>query len=103
MGWLAAFADPVSHLQTLTSSNLNNHTGWKSSAYDALVARIEKLEPGPERRKLIVEAQSILHQKECPVIPIYHYVQTHAVSGRIDGFAVNGMGIVRWDELRLKK
>lgn len=102
LGWLAAFADPVSHLQALTSTNPNNHTGWSHAPYDALVARIEKLEPGPERLHLILEAQKILHQKQCPVVPIYHYVQTHGVSRRIEGFAVNGMGVVRWEELRIK-
>ncbi len=103
MGWLAAFADPLSHLQALTSKNPNNHTGWSHAGYDALVARIEKLEPGAERRRLITEAQAILLEKECPVVPIYHYVQTHAVSARVDGFAVNGMGVVRWEDLRIRQ
>ena len=102
MGWLAAFPDPISHLQALTSKNPNNLTGWTHPRYDALVSEIEKLEPGQERAAKIIEAQTLLLDRECPVVPLFHYVQTHAVSGRVQNFAVNGMGVIRWQELNLK-
>lgn len=101
-GWLAAFADPISHLQALTSSNPNNLTGWHHARYDRLVSEIESLRPGPEREKKVIEAQKLLVGQECVVIPIYHYVQVHAVSPRVKNFNVNGLGIVRWSDLVLK-
>jgi dipeptide transport system substrate-binding protein len=99
---LAAFADPISHLQALTTGNPNNHSGWTNAAYDQLVSRIGQLAPGPERKRLVQEAQKILLVQECPVVPIYHYNQAHGVSSRVSGLRVNGMGIIRWDELQLK-
>ncbi|MBU6374651.1 MAG: peptide ABC transporter substrate-binding protein [Bdellovibrionales bacterium] len=101
-GWLAAFGDPISHLQALTSSNPNNMTGWKNSRYDALVEEISGLEPGPARLEKIKQAQRILLSEECVVVPIYHYVQVQAVSTRISGFRVNGLGIIRFSEILLK-
>jgi oligopeptide transport system substrate-binding protein len=95
-GWLAAFADPISHLQALTSRNPNNLTGWSNIRYDRLVSEIEGMEPGPAREKKVIEAQKILVAEECAVVPIYHYVQVSAVSARVKGYAVNGMGVVRW-------
>ncbi len=99
-GWLAAFADPISHLQALTSKNPNNLTGWSNARYDRLVSEIEGMEPGPAREKKVIEAQKLLVAEECPVVPIYHYVQVSAVSPRVKGYAVNGMGVVRWADLR---
>ena len=101
-GWLAAFADPISHLQALTSNNPNNMTGWKSARYDALVEEIAGLEPGNLREKKIVQAQKLLLGEECVVVPIYHYVQVQGVSSRVKGFAVNGLGIVRFSEISVK-
>jgi oligopeptide transport system substrate-binding protein len=98
-GWLAAFADPISHLQALTSKNPNNLTGWSNARYDRLVSEIEGMEPGVEREKKVVEAQRILVAEECAVVPIYHYVQVSAVGPRVKGYAVNGMGVVRWADL----
>lgn len=98
-GWLAAFADPISHLQALTSKNPNNLTGWSHARYDRLVSEIEGMESGSARAKKVVDAQKILVAEECAVVPIYHYVQVSAVSPRVKGFSASGMGVVRWADL----
>jgi oligopeptide transport system substrate-binding protein len=102
-GWLAAFADPISHLQALTSKNPNNLTGWSNARYDRLVSEIEGMEPGSAREKKVVEAQKILVAEDCAVVPIYHYVQVSAVNPRVKGYAVNGMGVVRWADLAMPR
>ncbi|MFN7684851.1 MAG: peptide ABC transporter substrate-binding protein [Oligoflexia bacterium] len=101
MGWLAAFADPISHMQVLTTGNPNNLTGWSSPAYDRLVTEIEGLPPGKLREQRVLEAQRLALARECVVVPIYHYVQVQGVGPRVGNFAVNGMGVVRWAGLRL--
>lgn len=101
--WLAPFLDPVPHLQVFTTGNPNGYTGWSNKRYDALVAEIERLAPGEERTRKILAAQKILLQDEVPVVPLFHYVQSHAVSKRVVGFRVNAFGAIPFDELTLEE
>lgn len=100
-GWLAPFEDPVPHLEVFLTGNPNNYTGASLPKYDALVARVRRTPPGAERARLILEAQKILVEEEAIVVPLYHYVQTHMASPRLQGFAVNPYGQVKWSALRL--
>jgi oligopeptide transport system substrate-binding protein len=100
-GWLAPFEDPVPHLEVFLTGNPNNYTGASLPKYDALVARVRRMLPGAERERLIREAQKILVDEEAIVIPLYHYVQTHMASTRLQGFAVNPYGQVNWGRLRI--
>lgn len=103
MGWLAPFRDPISNLRAFRSTNPNNYTGWKSAEYDGLVDQIERLPSGSKRLELIMKAQRILVDQDAVVVPIYHYVQQHAVSARVEGFKVSPFGVIRFDELRVVK
>ena len=99
-GWLAPFQDPISHLQVFTQGNPNNYTGWASPEYERWVAEVDRLPPGsPARLAAIQKAEEILLYKEVVVIPLFHYIQNHAVSSRVKGFRSNPMGITRYDEV----
>ncbi len=99
-GCMAPFLDPIFHLRVFTSGDPNNYTGWSNPAYDRLVSEIERLPRGAERERKIAQAQDILLNRETIVIPVYHYIQTHVVSPKIEGFAVNPFGVVEWRKLR---
>ena len=99
-GWMAPYKDPITHLMVFTSGSPNNFSHWSNAEYDQMISRIATLAPGPEREKLIFRAQEVLN-REAVVIPIYHYVQTHAISPRVQGFKVNSFGIITYSELRL--
>lgn len=101
-GWLAPFWDPLTHLAVFTSQSRNNYTGWKSSEYDRLVAEAWGLADGFARDEKIRKAQEILLVRDSVVIPIYHYVQNHAVSSRVSGFAVDPFGVPRLAEVKWK-
>ncbi|MGE0614006.1 MAG: peptide ABC transporter substrate-binding protein [Bacteriovoracia bacterium] len=98
-GWLAPFADPISHLQALTSGNANNLTGWSNDEYNRLVAEVAAMEPGPKRLAKVLAAQRILVEQQAVVVPIYHYIQAHGVSKRVKGFRANPFGVVQFQEL----
>lgn len=100
-GWLAPFPDPLSHLQVFTSGNANNYTGWSNEKYDRLVEEIAGMKPGPAREAKIREAQRVLVDDEAAVVPIFHYVQNHAVSKRVQGFRVNPLGAIPFAELKI--
>lgn len=100
-GWLAPFRDPITHLEILTTGNPNNYSGCSLPEYDGLVRRIEALPSGPMREKLIREAQRILVDREAVVVPLFHYVQVHALQPKVKGFRVNPLGTIRFKELEL--
>jgi oligopeptide transport system substrate-binding protein len=101
-GWLAPFNDPIAHFNVFTTGNPNNYSNWSDPEYDKLVDLIRTLPTGKEREDAMRKAQFILERDEAVVVPIYHYVQNHLVSPRVQNFAVNPYGVVHFDELGLK-
>ena len=101
-GAQAPFMDPIFHLEFFTSSDPNNYTGWSNKAYDELVKKIASIESGTERDKKIKQAQDILVEKEAVVVPVYHYVQIHAIGKRVKGFKVNPLGAIPFNELLIQ-
>jgi len=101
--WLSPFVDPYASLMVFRSDSAHNYTGWKNAEYDKLLDRIAKLDDNNrERQELIDRAQRLLVEKNTVVVPIYHYTQTVAVSPRIQGFWVNGTGLIDLMAIRFK-
>ena len=100
MGWLTPVRDPILHLQMLVTGGPNNLTGWSNKNYDRLVNEVRTMEPGAARVKKIHEAQKILSD-EVPIIPLYHYSQTHLLSKRVENFRVNPFGVMRFEEIQV--
>ncbi len=101
-GMQAPFNDPIFMLQSFTSHDPNNYTGWANKKYDALVDKIRVTPAGAARTDLIHQAQRLLTDQDTVIIPVYHYVQLHAVSARIQGFRANPFGTIRFSELSVK-
>jgi oligopeptide transport system substrate-binding protein len=102
LGILAPFSDPIQILEVFTSSSPFNYLKWSNRDYDRVVEEIAGLVPGPARQAKIREAQAILVDREAIVVPLYHYVQNHAVGPRVRGFRANPFGVIRFDELKVK-
>ena len=101
-GWLSPFVDAYANLVVFQSDNPNNYTGWKSKAYDDLLANIATLDPNDSKRQdFINRAQRLLLEEAVAVVPIFHYVQTVIVAKRVKNFWVNGMGMVDYMSLGL--
>jgi oligopeptide transport system substrate-binding protein len=96
---MAPFHDPIVPLLVFVSSNPNNYSKWKNAHYDRLIDEIAGMGPGAERTAKIVEAQKILLNEECILVPLYHYVQLQAVRPELKGFQVNPFGIIQWREM----
>ncbi len=100
-GILAPFKDPIFHFKALTTGSGFNFSGWSNARYDQLVSQIEETPSGPKRLALMIEAQKILDE-EVPVVPLYHYVQTLAVSPRVQNYQINFAGVIRFEDLGVK-
>lgn len=102
LGILAPFSDPIQILEVFTSTSPFNYLKWSNADYDRIVEQVAGLKPGPEREAKIRQAQSILVDREAIAVPLYHYVQNHAVGPRVEGFRANPFGVIRFSELKLK-
>ncbi len=72
--WLGDYNDPNTFLDLFIGNGGNNRTGWTNAGYDQLIASAAA-EPDPAtRNQMLQRAEQILVEKECPVIPVYHYV-----------------------------
>ena len=86
-GWGPDYNDPMTDLDLWETGNGNNHTGYSSEAYDALIeaARVET--DMVAREQLFVKAELQLAE-DMPIIPIYWRHEDYAVSEKMaDGYA----------------
>lgn len=87
-GWAGDYADPHNFLDLHLSTSGNNHTGWSSEAYDALIHRAAGLQDTAARFALYDEAESILLD-EMPLIPLYWYTRTYLLHPSVRGLVPN--------------
>lgn len=86
-GWGPDYNDPKTDLELFTSTNGNNHTGYASEAYDALIAATDtELDP-VAREQLFVQAEFMIAD-ELMVIPVYWKQEDYSVSEKlVSGFS----------------
>ncbi|HVU17162.1 MAG TPA: peptide ABC transporter substrate-binding protein [Candidatus Didemnitutus sp.] len=84
--WAADYAnDPLAFLNVFTSESSDNHTGWKSPAYDALLAHAEREIDGARRNDDLKRAESMLLE-QAPLIPLYHLTTIRLVHRSVHGW-----------------
>lgn len=83
--WAGDYLDPTTFLDIFTASSGNNHTGWSSPDYDALVYAAARTPDTTARYDLLRRAESIL-LTELPIIPVYHYATIRLVQPSVHGW-----------------
>lgn len=86
-GWGPDYNDPMTDLDLWTTENGNNHTGYASEAYDALIEQA-KVELDPvAREQIFVQCEQLLAE-DMPIIPMYWRHEDYVVSEKMaDGYA----------------
>jgi len=88
--WVADYPDPTTFLNCFETGNGNNRTGWSNPAYDALLALARKEPDAAKRYEALGKAESILVEKDLPIIPLYQYVSVSLFhDDRLEGFVRN--------------
>jgi oligopeptide transport system substrate-binding protein len=72
--WIGDYDDPNTFLDLFMSENPNNRTGWKNTGYDTALRAANAEANAARRQVLLHEAESILVEKEAPVVPLFFYV-----------------------------
>lgn len=87
--WIGDYGDPSTFFDIFEGSSGNNRTGWKNQRYDMLLTKT-RTEQSPERRMaMFQEMERILVEKECPILPIYRYVNVGLLSETVLGWYPN--------------
>ncbi len=97
------YPDPDSFLSLFHSSNGNNHTGWASPVYDALLEKGASLPNGPERQAVYDEAQRILLEENTIICPLYRRNKLWLTHPWVQGLEFSGMNDLVLEDVTLKK
>jgi len=83
--WVADYVDPSSFLEVWLTGGGNNHTGWSSEAYDALIRQASQTPDEQERNTVFHKAESIL-LGEMPLIPLLFLPSKSLIQPSVKGW-----------------
>ena len=81
-GWGPDYNDPMTDLDLWETGNGNNHTGYSSAEYDALIEAARTETDMVAREQLFVQAELLLAE-DMPIIPIYGRHEDYVVSEKM--------------------
>ena len=86
-GWGPDYNDPMTDLDLWTTTNGNNHTGYSSKKYDALIELAKVETDMVEREQIFVKCEKLLAE-DMPIIPTYWRHEDYVVSEKMaEGYA----------------
>ena len=87
--WYPDYNDPTTFLDCFASGNGNNDTGYSNSKYDALLAAAAEETDPAKRNAILQNAERLVMEEDCPVLPVLHPTELIAVSARVTGIYPN--------------
>ncbi|MES1929408.1 ABC-type oligopeptide transporter periplasmic binding protein [Salinisphaera dokdonensis CL-ES53] len=88
LAWIGDYNDPNTFFELMNSKFGLNGTGYASAEYDRLQEKQAHMPDGPERQKVMKQAEATL-LGDSPVIPIYFYVSKYLIKDYVKGFEGN--------------
>jgi oligopeptide transport system substrate-binding protein len=102
-GWVADYVDPQDLLNLLVSDNGNNDGKYSNAEYDRLIRQATTMPAGPERYKIMQQAEELGITNDQAVLPIYFYVSQNMINLDIwEGWYTNPMDIHPYVGIRRK-
>ncbi len=91
--WIGDYTDPNTFLDMWVTNGGNNRSGWSNAAYDDLIRRAGR-ERDPGRRMAVFhEAETLLVEREMPIIPLHYYVTNEMYRDNVKGIWQNVRGV----------
>lgn len=88
--WYPDYNDPTTYLDCFASGNGNNDTGYANAEYDRMLALAADEDDPARRFEILREAERLVMERDCPVLPVLHPTELIAVSPRVQGIHPNG-------------
>jgi oligopeptide transport system substrate-binding protein len=101
MGWFADYPDADSFMSVFLSESGNNHSRWKSPAYDTLVRQAGMTLDSPKRQALYDQAQRLLLEHEAVIIPIFASEKLYLARPYVKGLEINALNLANFDALQV--
>jgi len=87
--WVGDYGDPSTFFDTLRTGDGNNRTGWSNARYDELAAAAARETDRAKRWDMFHEMERLLVEQDCPILPLYRYVNQGMLSERVRGWYEN--------------
>ncbi|PHX86860.1 MAG: ABC transporter substrate-binding protein [Opitutia bacterium] len=100
--WTADYLDATTFLDMWLSDSGNNHTGWKSPAYDALAARALTIADPNARAAVLAESEALVLDA-APIIPIYFNTHVYLLHPSVKGWQPTPMDHTDYRYVSLEK
>ncbi len=100
--WTADYLDATTFLDMWLSDSGNNHTGWKSPAYDALAARALTIADPNARAAVLAESETLVLDA-APIIPIYFNTHVYLLHPSVKGWQPTPMDHTDYRYVSLEK
>jgi len=102
-GWIADYMDPQNFLDLLYSTSGNNDCKYDNPEYDDIIRRVSAMEDGPERNRLMFQAEQMAITNDQAMIPIYWYVSQNMIDlSKWEGWYPNPQDIHPYTGIRRK-
>ncbi|MDI1290408.1 MAG: hypothetical protein PSX37_10725, partial [bacterium] len=86
--WFGDYGDPTTFLDINRTGNGNNDRRFSSPAFDAILDKAAIETDAGVRSHLLSEAERMLIDDECPLLPLFHYVEVSL----FDATRLHGLG-----------
>lgn len=90
--WYGDYLDPMTFLEIFETGHGNNVIGYSNPVYDDLLDQIRQETDVDKRLKLIIEAETIIMEKDCVVAPIFEYITPILVQTNFKNFIRTPLG-----------
>ncbi len=87
--WYADYRDPTTFLDCLATGNGNNDSGYSSARFDRVLGQARDTLDAAARAALLTEAERIVVEQDCPILPILHDVTPIAFGKQVSGLYAN--------------
>ncbi len=87
--WIGDYADPFTFFSIFRTNDGNNRTGWSCIEYDQILDKASRTINSEERNNLFNDLEKLLVEEECPVLPIYEYVNKGLIKESVMGWETN--------------
>lgn len=87
-GWSPDYNDAMTFLDMFMTKNGNNDPQYANPAYDDLIKKAAKESDAVKRQDILIQAEKMIVQQDCPVFPIWYEVTNYTTSGKFTGATV---------------
>lgn len=103
LSWGADYPDPDNFLSMWLSDSGNNRVGYKSAKYDELILKARTLQDEAKRKKLYLEAQKLLLEKDAAIVPMYYDNNVALIQPYVKNLKLNPINYFYFKEIRIER